>query len=439
MPALLRNPIEMLDPLIQGRSLVKLAIGPRAVYVVNRPDLIRELLGGDRSLFARLGAEPVTEARLAGDSVAVLDGDAHAQRRLLIDQVFAGEAMQAYVDSVVACAGRLGRDWVEGGVVDLEAEMTTLSLDTIGRVTFGEDFARVGPTVRELYPLSRRVVWRGLTPVGSLMWRLPVGLTRRFDSARSAFMDAAAAVIRERRAGDRVSEDLLSRLLTVRCADGRSLTGEQVIDELWTYLAQGAPAYALVWTWWALAHHPRAERLLHDELEAVLAGRPPAADDLPRLHTARAIVLETLRLFPPSLGGVRRTARATRLSNTDIPAGAIILVNHWSTHHDPRFWPDPERFEPARWLPGAHPPDPFAYLPFSAGHRSCPARPLALVLAVAAIATLAQDWSPRPQRDSVSLAVIPFVRPKGGMPARLERRRTVAHQETSDQGPIKQR
>jgi cytochrome P450 len=98
------------------------------------------------------------------------------------------------------------------------------------------------------------------------------------------------------------------------------------------------------------------------------------------------------------------------------------MVNYWASHRDPRFWREPERFDPGRWLDGATDAPPFVYLPFGGGRRECPARSLATMQVVLSLATLARSWAPRPLGGTVRVGFVPFVRPRGGLPARLEPR-----------------
>jgi cytochrome P450 len=141
------------------------------------------------------------------------------------------------------------------------------------------------------------------------------------------------------------------------------------------------------------------------------------------LPFTRAVALESLRLFPTSLSTVRTTLRPAHLGTAEIPKGSTVVVVYWTIHRDERWWERPEEFAPERWLAGADVERPYAYLSFGAGHHRCPARSLALLQLVLTEAALARAWRLRPARETVAVGVFPFVRPRGGMPAILERRR----------------
>ena len=184
-------------------------------------------------------------------------------------------------------------------------------------------------------------------------------------------------------------------LLHAQDAEGSGgMTDRQLRDEVITLFLAGheTTANALTWTWVLLGRHPEVDARLHDELDAVLEGRPPTADDVARLPYTRAVVAETLRLYPPAWTMGRRVLRDYRWAGHDIPAGSLILMSQWVMHRDPRCWPDPERFDPERWLrdPAGRPR--FAYFPFGAGNRVCIGESFAWNEAIVVLAALAQRW-----------------------------------------------
>jgi cytochrome P450 len=391
--------------------------------VVNNPDLIATVLEDDEETYGPQQLDPATIDRLGGDSLPTLSGPTHRARRRLIERVLGGDGPSGGDTRIVASAERRAATWEDGRTVDLEPEMTDLTVDQITELVFGDDAPAMAEPVRRLYRLSRRVVPRTLLPWAGLLWRLPLPLTRRFDRARANYQQTVDDLIARRRRSGTGTDDLLDRLLSAVDEDGVQLTDDQVRDETWTYVAQGAPAYALTWTWWLIGRHRDVEARLHAELDDVVGDRPPTGEDIPRLPFTRAVALEALRLYPTSLGAVRTTLRPAHLGTAEIPKGSTVMVVYWTTHRDERWWKRPEEFEPERWLAGADVEQPYTYLPFGAGHHRCPARSLALQQLVLTEAALARAWRPRPARETLAVGVVPFVRPRGGMPAILERRR----------------
>jgi len=153
----------------------------------------------------------------------------------------------------------------------------------------------------------------------------------------------------------------------------------------------------LTWIFWALARNPVAESQWLEEIDRELAGAPATVEDVPRLPYTQRVLLETMRLYPPSFGIFREVLRDIDLDGFAIPAGDLVVMSQWVTHRDPRLWDDPLRFDPDRWAGGAtHPP---AFFPFSAGVHACHGSRQALREATVIAATVSQRWRLRAQSD----------------------------------------
>jgi cytochrome P450 len=190
-------------------------------------------------------------------------------------------------------------------------------------------------------------------------------------------------------AGER---DLLSLL---RRADqgGDQMSAELACDEAMTLFLAGhdTTAAALTWTWYLLATHPAVAARLREELDAVLGDRDPAPDDCSRLVYAGMVFDETLRLYPP-IGLIgRRRVRDYSIGGRRLPAEAAVFLSPFVTQRDPRWWPDPDRFDPERWTTERIAERPrYAAFPFGAGPRSCIGGAMARMVGVLAIATIAR-------------------------------------------------
>jgi cytochrome P450 len=206
----------------------------------------------------------------------------------------------------------------------------------------------------------------------------------------------------------------------------------QVRDEVMTLVLAGheTTAMALSWTWALLADHPEAARALHEELDAVLAGRPPSYDDLQALQTTTAVLAEAMRLYPPAWTLGRRLTADVTVDGWTLPAGSLVLASQWVMHRDPRFWVDAEVYRPERWLrpdgrfDESAPGQPRgAWFPFGLGSRVCIGEPFAWAEGVLVLATLAARWAPDLVDGRVP-DVEPAVtlRPRGGLPAVLRHR-----------------
>jgi len=173
------------------------------------------------------------------------------------------------------------------------------------------------------------------------------------------------------------------------------MTDGQLRDEVVTLLLAGheTTAIALTWTLYLLSRHPRVEATLTAELEQVLGGRAPAIDDLPRLAFTRRVVSESLRLYPPSWAFGREAIRDSRLGGHTVAAGTSVVMSQWVLHRDPRYFSEPETFDPDRWAGGLSKRLPaFAYLPFGGGPRRCIGSDFAMTEAVLVLAIITQRF-----------------------------------------------
>jgi cytochrome P450 len=207
---------------------------------------------------------------------------------------------------------------------------------------------------------------------------------------------------------------------------GEGLTDVQVRDEAMTLFLAGqeSTANSLVWTWYLISQHPDVEEKLHDEIDSVLGERLPAVDDLQKLVFTRMVFSESLRLYPPAWTVVRRAIEDYQVDGYVVPSGADIYMSEYVVHHDPRFFPNPFKFDPERWTQdqGSSLPQ-FAYFPFGGGPRRCVGESFAWMEGMMVIATIASKWKMHlvPGQTIVPKALI-TIRPKRGMKMIMEKR-----------------
>jgi cytochrome P450 len=202
--------------------------------------------------------------------------------------------------------------------------------------------------------------------------------------------DTVARAVAERRSNGTNRDDALSLLL--------ALSDSEVADEIVSLLiaAVDTTPGTLAWTWYLLARHQEVEARLHEELDAVLDGRPPTADDLARLEYLELVVAEVLRLYPPVHFIDRRPLADVELDGHRVAAGSFLLISPLFTHRDSRFYDEPTAFRPERWAQEERTRRPrFAYLPFGGGPHTCIGMALARMELSFVIATLARRWRMR--------------------------------------------
>jgi cytochrome P450 len=376
-------------------DVVALRFAWRRVWLLGHPDLVEAVLVTHARDFGKHYALRFNPT-VFGQGLLTSEGDFWLRQRRLIQPAFARPRLAALAPEIVAAAERVLDRWAPGRQVDVEAEMMRLTMDIAARTFFGVDASADAEVVAHaIAELQETFLVQFTRPLPVPRW-LPTPLHRRIDRAVATLDAILFRFIAQRRAGGGPQDDLLSLLLHARDeGDGKGMTDRQVRDEAMTLFLAGheTTALALSWAWYLLATHPDAEARLAQEWRTVLGGRPPTAEDLPRLRYTEMVVLEALRLYPPAAVFGRQALRECELGGYRVPRGMTVIMSPWVLHRDPRWWDDPEAFRPERWEAGHPARTPkYAYVPFGGGPRLCIGSGFALMEAVLVLATLGQRY-----------------------------------------------
>ena len=401
-------------------------LGSYPVYLLNHPDLVREVLVTQQSNFIKSRA--LQRARiLLGEGLLTSEGDFHKRQRRLVQPAFHRERLAAYADVMSEYAARVRERWTADRTLDVAGEMMRLTLAVVGKTLFSADVESEASEIGEALTTVLKMFNLLLMPFSEYLEKLPLPSMRRFDKARARLDATIYGLIRERRASRKDTGDLLSTLLLAQDEeDHGGMTDQQVRDEALTLFLAGheTTANALTWTWYLLSQNPECEQRLHQELDTALGGRAAAASDLPALRYTEMVFTEAMRLYPPAWAIGRMSLEAFELGGMKIGARSILIASPFVTHRDPRWFPDPDRFDPERWTPEAREVRPrFSYFPFGGGARVCIGERFAWMEGVLVLATLAQKWKLRLARGQ-RVEPLPLItlRTKYGMKMVIERR-----------------
>jgi cytochrome P450 len=399
----------------------------RNVFLVKHPDLIRDVLVTNQHDYAK-GEGLRWAKRFLGEGLLTSEGEFHTRQRRLAQPAFHRQRIGAYAEVMTDYATRSRERLREGEPFDMHQEMMALTLAVAGKTMCDADVeseaAVIGQALTDVISLFPRFV----LPFASLLHRLPLASTRRFERARGRLDAVVYRMIEDRRRSGQDRGDLLSMLLLARDeeGDGGHMSDLQLRDEVMTLFLAGheTTANALSWTWYLLARNPEVEARFHEEVDTLLGGRGPAFEDLPRLRYAEMVLAESMRLYPPAWGLGRRSLRDQVLGGMSIPAESLVLMSPYLVQRDPRFYPDPLRFDPQRFTPEAKAARPkFAYFPFGGGARQCIGEPFAWMEGVLILATLAQRWRFRLEAGPpVEPQALITLRPRHGMRMRADKR-----------------
>jgi cytochrome P450 len=408
-------------------DLVYFRVAHQHMYLVNHPDYVREILVANQGNFIK--SRGLQRAKLLlGEGLLTSEGQHHLRQRRLVQPAFHRERLAGYASAMSECAVRWRDGWQAGSTLDVSTEMPHLTLSIVAKTLFSADVqseaSQIGAAMTTVLELFRLL----LLPFSEYLDKLPLPYVRRFQQARGRLDATIYGLIRERRKSGEDTGDLLSMLLLAQDEDDRTvrMSDEQVRDEALTLFLAGheTTANALAWTWYLLSQHPDVERRLHSELDDVLQGRAPELADVPQLRYAEMILAEALRLYPPAWAIGRMATGPFELGGVEIPAKSICILSPYLVQRDPRWFPNPENFDPERWTPEARDARPkFSYFPFGGGARVCIGERFAWMEGVIVMAAIAQKWRLRlaPDQRAEPLPLI-TLRVKGGLPMVIEAR-----------------
>ena len=366
----------------------------RSSFILNTPDAIRHVLVDNYENYTRTPTGIRVLRPMLGEGLLIAEGRAWKHQRRTLAPAFTPRAVAPLVPHMVAAIdeaiARLQRD--SGAAVDLREAMQRMTLEIAGRTMFSFEMGRHGPALRDFVMEygTRLARPHFLDLVLPLHWPSPQDFSRaRFRKRWTGFV---AMLMAERRAAGKNEgappRDLFDLMGAARDPEtGEAFTDAQLGDQVATMILAGheTTATALFWSLYLLALDPESQQQLAGEVEAATADGAP---DIERLKFTRAVVDETMRLYPPAFLIARSAAGADSIAGLPVRTGDVMLIAPWLLHRHEKLWRDPNAFIPSRFLPGAPPPDRFAYLPFGVGPRVCIGAHFALVEATLALARI---------------------------------------------------
>ncbi len=415
---------------------VLLQVAGGRYYLFHHPDQIREILVTKGKSFQIRPHVRRVFGQWNGNSVLTTEGEAWRTQRKLVTPGFASRRFGGYGEVMVRQTTDLARAWESrfnggAGTVEIDGEMTALTLRIIGETMFSADIAgdteQIGAAVRTLGEVAMRELASPFILPSWLPWP-----GRAAKQAAIRYLDELVwNVVRKRRAAGDDRGDLLSMLLLAaddeEGSGGAKLTDAQVRDNAMTMLLAGhdTTAAGFCWIFYELARNPAFQEEAAREV-AALGLRPLAAADLPQLKFCERFVKESLRLHPPTSGVfVREALEDVKIGGYPVRKGDLVQEFSYVVQRDPRWYPDPLRFDPDRFLPEVEEQRPqFAYFPFGGGPRVCVGQHFAMLEMILVLGTMLQkfQFALAPGQGEPRPVFRASLRPEGGIHLALRRR-----------------
>lgn len=412
-------------------DIVPFTLLSQPVVFLNNPDYFKQVLVVDHRNFVK--ARGMERAKgLLGEGLLTSEGDYHHRQRRLIQPAFHRQRLAEYGTVMIEYSLRMRERWQDKDTIDIGQEMMRLTLEIVAKTLLGADIKSDVDDIGKALEVSIKHFFQARPPFTSVLERcFPAffpSSTDKFKTARKRLDEIIYRIISEHRATGEDRGDLLSMLMLAEDeeGDGGGMTDVQLRDEAITIILAGheTTTIALLWTWYLLSQYPDVEARLHDELWTVLKDRPPTVEDLPQLVYTEMIVAEVFRLYPSVWLLGRGALQAYTLENVILPKNGIMLMSPYIIQRDPRYYSDPDTFDPQRWAPNVRTTRPkYPLFTFAAGPRQCIGEGFAWMEGVLIIATLAQRWRMRlVSGNPVKLKPILTLRPKHPIRLALEER-----------------
>jgi cytochrome P450 len=409
-------------------DVVRFRMGYVHVEQLTHPDHVKHVLADASARYTKGTVFDKTRP-LVGNGLLTAEGDFWKRLRRLAQPAFHKERLASLATMMTDTISERLQSWkpsVDAGrPVPLFQELMKLTLTVVVRSLFSSDVKEHTRTLGDAFTTALEVTNERIIsplPYQSWLYRLPTKKNRAFQQAVGTLDSIVNDIITRRRAaGTADAKDLLGMLMAVFDADTQdALDDAQLRDEVMTLLLAGheTTATSLAWTFHLLEQHPEVEAAVYAEVDRELGGRVPTVEDLPKLRYLGCVFEEAMRLYPPIWAIPRVPQEDDVVDGFRIPKGDIVILVPYVTHRHPDFWPEPERFDPTRFLPENSKDRPrWAYLPFGGGQRQCIGNGFAMMEAQLILAMVAQRFTLRGV-SGVAVEPEPHVtlRPRGPMP-----------------------
>ncbi|BAY18324.1 cytochrome P450 [Anabaenopsis circularis NIES-21] len=420
-----QDPLGFLSRCRDYGDIVPLQLGLTSACLVTNPDYIEEVLKNRTDFIKSRGLRSLKT--LLGEGLLTAEGESWFWQRRLAQPVFHQKRINAYSQIMVDYTNQMLQRWGDGETHDIHADMMRLTLEIVMKCIFSAEVDG-GEAKVVAHALDVAMNWfESKRKQNFLVWEwFPRPENISYRQAIAQMNEAIYKLIQQRRSSQEKTNDLLTMLMEAKDEQtGQQMDDKLLRDEVATLMLAGheTTANTLSWTWMLLSQNPEVREKLQSELDQVLQGKLPTLEDLGKLVYTQQVIKESMRLYPPvSLMG-REAAVDTQIGDYEIPQGTSIMISQWVMHRHPKYFENPEVFQPERWTEELEKQLPKGvYIPFGDGPRICIGKGFAQMEAALLLATIAQSF----QIDLVpGYPIVPqpsiTLRPENGLKVEIKR------------------
>jgi len=408
LPEMSRDPLKFFKRLAtEYEDIVEFRFATMNIALVTSAPISHQILVKEVKNFRKADREISILSPFLGNGLVTNNNPkSHKTQRKLAQPGFHFRRIQNYADTMIAYTDRYIAEWQETESRNIADDMFKLTMYIVSKTLFNIDMQmlehgadKIGDAMEEIQDVTNQKFMQ--------MFQIPEWVpsrnNRRLKRARAVLYETIEQMLAAKHLGDgKYSDDgdLMSMLLQARYEDGSAMSHQQIMDELITLFAAGheTTSNALSWTFYLLSNHPEIQQKLHEELDQVLKSDTPAFEDLENLTYTEMVIKESMRIFPPAWSlSARQANEDTLIGDYLIPKDKTVFVAPYANHHNPRYFPSPEVFDPERFNEQNEKALPrYAYIPFGAGPRVCIGNSFAMMEAKLLLATIMKRFEIRP-------------------------------------------
>ena len=400
LPQIRRDPLSFFArAAAEYGSLVPIRMGSETVLMVNDPALVKHVLQDNFTNYRRSRFYNVIRPIL-GEGIFLSEDERWLRQRRLLQPPFHGRDLIDMTSRIASAVSDMLDRWrapaARSEPIDVAQEMMRLTLEVVFRTLLTVRLPNVSDTVYEALKVVLHEAEQRVWSMLPMRDRLPIPSNLAFRRGMAELDEIVRKVIADRRSDPEPPRDLLTILLEAfpNC-DNDPVEAKELRDHVISIIIAGheTAANVLIWMYALLSRSPEIERRMRQEVTAVCADRAPTIDDVRKLTYTANVFSEAARLYPPVWTFSREAVEDDWLGDVRVAKGSNIMVCAYAMHRNPRYWENPEGFDPDRFLPERSADrHPFAYFPFSAGPRTCLGKRFGQIEGVIVAAMVAQRF-----------------------------------------------
>ncbi len=413
-------------------DLVSFRLGFKKYFLVSHPVLVDEILVKQYVNFDKMYnvKKPRGLALVLGEGLVTSKGNKWRRQRKLIQPIFYKSNIRAMDEFIIKATNDTIKRWARTkseDVIELDKEMTRLTLEIITQSMFGTSVAKeavhLGPYLETVLSFAQK----NFTSPFRVPLYISTQKNQKFNEAMKYLNEIIRKIIHQRRsAKQNIHDDFLQLLLAAKDENGKPyMSDQQIIDEALTIFSAGheTTANALTWTFYLLSKHPPTLLKLQKEIDdlELSEGDSISATMLSKLPFTKVVIEESMRLYPPAVALIRKATKTSWVQNVKIPKNSIIFINIRNIQRHKDLWSDPDKFKPERFLSQSRENNiKFAYIPFGVGQRVCIGNHFAMMEVQLILASIIRKFELKlieghPVEEKLAVTL----RPKYGMPMYL--------------------